>query len=45
MFNETIEVEAENETDAIQQAKDTPYDKGNLEYLDTDYYEVIDEHY
>lgn len=42
LFNETIEVEAENGTDAIRQAMDTPYEKGNLEYLDTDYYEIVD---
>lgn len=42
LFNETVEVEAEKESDAINKAMKIPYKKGNLEYLDTDYYEVID---
>lgn len=41
MFSEDIEVEANDENEAIHKAQEMPYQKGDLAFIDTDFYEII----
>jgi len=43
LYTEQFEVEAESEAEALQNGKDADIDMERLEYLDTDYYELVNE--